>query len=305
MLTNIIYCAFDKNDLQPRYNAEALLSCYSLRKNCNDIHVKIFTNKPDYIKTTCEKIEGLYFDAIESIEYPKFYKSAKIRAILSAQGNTIFLDTHTIILDDITLLFEAQGFDIAGSLPPWRENKGILTKSIVLSEQNISFNTGVLFLRMDSCKSYISEWLDEYQSMYSLGGKNQDQPAFIRAMKFAKGCSIMNLPNNYNFRLCYGGFISGHVYVIHTHYLKTLNKFIKKPSTDFTVRIYNHFASINDSTKSTVLPSINQNVDIFSYPLSRSKQTDVVHNTFSTKNLLLKQFKKNIRNTLHILLKNT
>lgn len=282
MPTNIIYCAFDKDGIRPRYNAEALLSCYSLRKNCNDIYVKIFTNKPQYIEETCEKVEGPYFDAIESIEYPQFHKSAKIRAMLSSEGNTIFLDTHTVVLDDITQIFEAKRFDIAGSHAPWRENKGVLTKNIALSEQNISLNTGVLFLRMDRCRSYISKWLDEYHRTYSPGGgKNLDQPAFTRSIGSSKGCSIMILPNNYNFRLVYGGFISGHVYVIHTHYLKTLNKFIEEPLTDFAARIYDHFASINNSTKGKVLPGIDQNIDIFCRPLSRSGQTHLIDRIFT------------------------
>ena len=91
----------------------------------------------------------------------------------------------------------------------------------------------------------------------------------------------MILPNNYNFRLVYGGFISGHVYVIHTHYLKTLNKFIEEPLTDFAARIYDHFASINNSTKGKVLPGIDQNIDIFCRPLSRSGQTHLIDRIFT------------------------
>jgi hypothetical protein len=280
MVTNIIYCAFDQ-DTKVKYNTEAILSCYSLRKNCSNVFVKLFTNKPQYIEEISNKVEGSYFDKIEPIEYPQFHKAAKIRAILSSEGDTIFLDTHTIVLDNITYLFEVQRFDIAGVLGCWRENKGILTKSVALSESYIKLNTGVLFLRMESSRNYIRQWLDKYHDMYRLGEKNQDQPAFFNSVGANKDCSIMLLPNNYNFRLNQGGFISGHVYVIHTHYFKTLNQFIEKPSTDFAAKIYDHFASINNSTIGTVMQGTGYDMNIFRYTFSRSKQNHLIKKIIS------------------------
>jgi|GEM_PF-742127 len=190
---------------------EAELSAESLKKHNPELETCLITD---------EERESEFFDQIK-IEEPN-KGSDKIQYIdRSPFDQTLFLDTDTLIVDNITELFTLlEEFDIAMSQNPMRVSNNNFTgekndfKNIPVAFPEL--NGGIiLFQNNEKFRQYsenVREFYRERQEEY--GEKVMEQPVFRKEL-YESDLRLMILPPEYNCRLNYGGVVSEKVKIGH------------------------------------------------------------------------------------------
>lgn len=133
----------------------------------------------------------------------------------------LFLDSDTIVIEDISLGFDkAEKFSIAVSPAPhysldqfWNFDR-IMTAEGVPCKGQLQYNTGVIFFRNTAAvRTIFRRWMDlavRYQKQFS-----NDQPFFTLAME-QLDFNPYTLSISYNYR-GFGDAISGIVRIWHSH----------------------------------------------------------------------------------------
>ncbi|MEM0907836.1 MAG: hypothetical protein AAGJ94_10765 [Pseudomonadota bacterium] len=251
-----IYCAFDKDQDMPRYAGEALVSATSLRRH-TDKPIHLATNNRRFVERHARR-PAWPFDNVTMVEGDDAPKTFKVRAIANMDGDCVFLDGDTFIFADLSRVFEFSPFDLAGVREPAR-NALTSIEAAIEYEASLKYalNSGVLFIRGGFAQTLSERWLAHYlRRLERLGPTAFDQPS-LRASLSLLDADVLVLPNNYNFRLQFGGLVAGPVFVVHTHYPHDLAKLIKRdfPAEDVD-RLINHVGRINDEFAFETLPPV-------------------------------------------------
>lgn len=183
-----------------KYIQEAYYSVESLKVN-TDIAVTIFTNR---------NIHNELFDNVIFIEKTNLsFIDKPFYMYRSPYENTLFLDTDTYIMSDISELFLLlENFDIVAAHEPNRFG----AKITEIPKSFIELNTGViLFNKSPKMKDFFQDWLALYQQ--NLTWMN-DQPAFRLALYKSK-LRLATLPPEYNCRFNSPVRINGRVHILH------------------------------------------------------------------------------------------
>lgn len=183
-----------------KYIEEACYSVASLKKN-TDIAVTIFTNKSIHIEL---------FNNVIVVEKPNFnFMDKAFYMYRSPYENTLFLDTDTYIMSDISELFLLlEKFDIVAAHEPNR----FVAKITEIPSSFIELNTGViLFKKSIQVKYFFQNWLALYQQNFKW---MNDQPAFRLALYKSK-LRLATLPPEYNCRFNSPVRINGRVNILH------------------------------------------------------------------------------------------
>lgn len=213
-----VYSASDIDAARPLYCGEAFISATSLRRHYSG-RISLLTNSGQ-IRDAFHRLPNNPFDDIHVMSAEEHPKLQKIKAIgRLAEGDVIFLDGDTIILDDLSCVFSFDTFDIAGVLAPWRENITSIDDALKReTHARYSLNSGVLFLSGSFAPELATHWGGFYEkALQRVGATAKDQPALQAALKELQP-TLMTLPNNYNFRANMGGLISGKCFVVHCHF---------------------------------------------------------------------------------------
>ena len=211
MLQGVIYIATGR-----KYIEEAFKSVASLKAATPSVHVTLFCD---------EQVRSPYVDDVILIETAKQQDETFSQAVSSSKGmfnkvyymgkspyeRTLFLDTDTYIVNDISDLFPLlDRFDIAVAHAPHRSPRGAAEQKRFL-EVPRSFpvmNSGViLFGRSDRTSAFFSEWLRLCESEYS---ECNDQASFRNTLYYSE-VRIATLTPEYNYRfrkrLCINGVL--------------------------------------------------------------------------------------------------
>lgn len=196
--TGILYVATG-----PRYVEEAERSLESVRCHMPGVSAVLWTDCPSGLQ------ESLFQD-INSISNPTRSFFDKIDPLCSTPfDKTIFLDTDTIVVADISDLFQLlDRTQLAFAHGPVRASP-----SFVIDDVPKSFsepNTGVMAYRSDrEVKSFFRAWAREYVKQLEMPSPPaHDQPAFRRVL-FQSSLSYTVLPSEYNLRTIFPMFIGG------------------------------------------------------------------------------------------------
>lgn len=203
---------------------EVLYSCVSLRRHFSG-KVVIYTNEIETMKRTN------IFDEVLPLTSEKDKRGLvsigleKILAMESCLPNCIFLDTDTIILDDISLLMDNEDFDVAGVKAPYRGDFNNLS-NLPMSERDkgLELNTGVVFVKGEGGRKFLSLWKEKQMDEINkpkLVSKQRiyDQISFMNAAKEMKDLNLLTLPWNYNYRDCKRyPMVTGKIYIQHFHH---------------------------------------------------------------------------------------
>lgn len=203
-----------------KYIYEAHSSALSLKKNNKNNSITIFTDKP-------QNIDNSLFDNIKEVSSPTYSFYDKVNNLgKTPYYNTVFLDTDTYIVNDISDLVNMfNKFDIAIAHAPIRT---IVNQNIPLFFPE--FNTGViLYKNKESIDKLFKSWKNYYSTIYSPDFvKYHDQPSFRKAL-YESDINFYVLPPEYNLRTVMPFFIGGmsKVFVLHGRN-KINNKLISK-----------------------------------------------------------------------------
>lgn len=214
-----IYSAYDEVIEEPLYHAEAMISAFSLRQH-SDKPIILHSNSRALAGRLKEPAWSPFSEVIVS-DIPRAHpKLQKLEAIAASPfENTVFLDTDTFILGDLGKVFEFGPFDIAACQPPFRQSVRSMDAAVKEEwNRRWKLNSGVVFLKGGQ-RDIVGSWLANYEDRLASAAnprKLMDQPSLQHALVMHQP-DIFTLPNNYNFRLCFGGYLSGACFVVHTH----------------------------------------------------------------------------------------
>jgi len=247
-----LYVSYDKDLSEPKYSSEALISAYSLRRHTSAA-ISLITNNRAFV-TRFEGREWFPFTDVEIADTdvsPRFLKVASIAK--RAGRDTIFLDTDTIIMGDISRVFEFDDFAFAGVPAPLRHDITDIDKALKLERRKRhDFNSGVIFIRGTLCSALGERWAHHFQiEVEGQGPEALDQPALADALQDLEP-KTFQLPPNYNFRGL-GGLVSGACFVYHAHFAKVaLGVFAR----DFDREAADAFIARIETINDTFLPGI-------------------------------------------------
>lgn len=251
-----IYSAFDRPEAAPLYSAEAYVSARSLRRH-TDRPIRLLTNNEPFIGGLSRRADFPFTD-VSPLTGDEIPKAFKIRSIGAAAGDCVFLDTDTIVLADLSRVFEFGPFDLA-AVPIWTRDHIVTMDQAVRREarRRHALNSGVLFIRDGFAAPLSKAWLGMFHDAVAREGPAVfDQPALVRALRTLEP-NLMPLPHNYNYRSQFGGFVSGAVFVVHSHYRRDLARLIRGGLDDRAVdRLIDHAATINATTGEAVMPAL-------------------------------------------------
>lgn len=243
-----ILSAYDSGDT-PIYTAEAFVAARALRRHTT-APIRLLTNAMPFV----DRLSGrpdFPFTAVTPITGDEPPKAFKIRAIGGMDDtDCVFLDTDTIPLADIGRVFGMGPFDVAGALAPGRDRIDGIDAAIAGEwRQRIHLNSGVLFIRRGHAGRLAEAWLANYRKATARSGARAfDQPALHKALE-TLGADVFVLPPNYNFRVNFGGLLSGACFVLHTHYRHDLAALIRADLAPAAVdRFIDGAARINATT---------------------------------------------------------
>ncbi len=213
-----IYSTYDKDPGSPLYTAEAFLSASSLRRHTTR-DIGLLTNNAA-LAASIAKLPHNPFSHIELTTGETHPKLQKIRAIGRLwSGDKVFLDCDTLVFDAIDRVFDFAAFDIAGVVAPARGFIRSIEDAVEKEAKQIySLNSGVLFIRERFVADLVATWAMRYEVLLRNKGEGAfDQAALKRSLN-ALTPRVLMLPHNYNFRINFGGTISGKCFVIHAHF---------------------------------------------------------------------------------------
>lgn len=233
-----IYSSFDKDSSDPKYSLEALISAVSLRK-----HVRQDINLVTSSYEVKECFEGLAYNPFSEIRVVDKGLSPKLQKIRSisefGERNAVFIDTDTIVLDDLSKVFNFCDFDLAAAPAIWRESVTSMEEAVRQERlRQSSLNSGLLFVRKDFVSPLVNSWAEEFQKEeFKTGRKAADQPPLTRALEELKP-EVLKLPINYNYRTNFGGLLSGKCFVVHGHFFPVARKVMR---TNFSLEVIERF----------------------------------------------------------------
>lgn len=195
----IIYCATGK-----KYINEAEISVKSLRDYNHDLNVSIFIDDLNFLNK-----ESDLFNSIHVIKNPEYSFGDKISTIENTPyEKTIFLDTDTIIADDISELFHIlKRYDMAIAHIPLKNRK------------YPEFNTGVIAYNLNHrTKKFFRLWNENYDR----ATHNNDQISFLMTMSNTS-ISTFILPPKYNFRIPIASYVQDKIKIFHSRNVIHMN----------------------------------------------------------------------------------
>lgn len=206
-----------------------------------DIHITAFLS---------EKIDFHDFNEIKVIDKPHYSFLDKVLLIINTPyEKTLFLDTDTQIVDDVSELFTIlDKFDIAAPHAPIDHTISGIPDSFP------ELNTGVIVFRKNKV---VEKFLSKWQSLYirdlnkeETVGIFPDQPSFREAL-YDSNLRICFLPHEYNCMIKYPVFLSGKVKIFHgrDHDLPAIIQSVNQRHEDLRVFVpkLGTFTSINNS----------------------------------------------------------
>lgn len=219
--SGILYIIYGNRSLE-----EARVSIQSAQKQMPGILISIIAD---------EKLRNFFnieVDQINFVNMPETWNwNIKVKHIAKLPyQKTIFIDTDTVICDDITDLFDLlDRVDIAMAHEPVRtwgfELDGIPDSFPML-------NTGVIaFKKSEKTANLFSKWTEAHKWLDSEKVKNPkisytDQNSFRYALYNSKEIDFSILPPEYNCRVG-AGCVAGKVKILHAHFnLKKIEKLI-------------------------------------------------------------------------------
>jgi len=197
--------------------AEACRSAASVKKCMPDIPITIFSDVP---------IDSTLFDQVVPIDSPEYSNEAKLLHIRkSPYKETLFLDSDTHMIDDSRELFSLlERFDFAAVHSPCRAQYQVNEVPDCFPELHLGV---LLFRKSKQTESLLERWAQLYRedkgktvtwlvpglaSWY--GHALPEQPSFRRAI-YESGLKIAVLPQEYNCRLPFPGFVHTKVKILH------------------------------------------------------------------------------------------
>jgi hypothetical protein len=200
-----------------KFVEEACLSAASVKQCMPDIPITICSDVP---------IDSTLFDQVVSIDSPAYGLEDKIFNIRrSPYQETLFLDSDTQMIEDSQELFSLlDRFDFAAVHSSCRAQYQVSGVPDCFPE----FNTGVLLFRKSKAtERLLQRWVQFYREdrmktlTWLVPGIASwyrhtlpDQPSFRRAI-YESGLRIATLPQEYNCRLPFPGFVQSKVKIIH------------------------------------------------------------------------------------------
>lgn len=179
-MNGIVYCAYGD-----KYLAEVERSIESVEKHCQ---LPIFVIK-----------DGDLLDAPALINKPWVLLRGKIPF-----EQFLFLDTDTVILDDITPVFQIlELFDIA-ACHAWLRS-GFMPR----------LSSGVILMKNN--QDFLREWSKATLEYWRATGINDDQPGFTDIF-YSSSLRQFILPPEFNLRIYNKIYVSGRAYILHGRY---------------------------------------------------------------------------------------
>lgn len=137
--------------------------------------------------------------------------------------SVLFLDTDTVVLEDISFGFErAEEFGIAAAMAPHYSLSDffgferVMKRAGVLCRGQMQYNTGVLFLhRTEEVDSVMALWRRLCAELAPACSYKNDQPFFTLAVEHLN-FNVYTLSPAYNYR-AHGELASGRIRVWHSH----------------------------------------------------------------------------------------
>jgi hypothetical protein len=199
------------------YFEEAKISARSVRENMPDINVACITDR---------KRESDLFDEI-LVKEPNGGSDKVYLLSDSPFDETLYLDTDTLLSDDVSELFGLlEKFDIGAAQAPIRileAEEGEPNQPYTdIPDAFPDLNTGVLVFRNNSKFSDLTkDWRKYYEKIMKKSDEVAwDQPSFRKAV-YESGLRVSPLPTEYNSRLQYGGTVSQKVKIAHARLIET------------------------------------------------------------------------------------
>lgn len=198
-----------------KYIKEAKTSIESLHKHMSNISVTVFSDR----KFECEGVDNLV-----QLENPRYdYGDSIVDLEKVPYERTLFLDTDTIVCDDISELFQSlDRFDFAATHTP---GKRYYTAEEV-PESFPLYNSGVfLFKKNSRTKELFELWRQFYLQTVKQNREKYNQPSLRKALYFSN-VNILTLPREYNTFILRPGQLCDKVKIIHGRH-PDLNKIRK------------------------------------------------------------------------------
>jgi hypothetical protein len=190
------------------YIDEAMQSIASLRAQMPDVPVAIVTQRHLF------RDEPSVTDWVE-IQQARKGPIVKTDARLAPYERVIFLDSDTLIIDDLTGIFELlENFDFACAHEPNGHPEYGLESGV--PRVFLEPNTGVFAFRKSRATEQLFEnWLAEYDALHEKIGVANDQPSLRIALWKTDSVRHLGLAREYNLITHANCSVSGRVAVIH------------------------------------------------------------------------------------------
>jgi len=206
---------------------EAKQSAKSVKKHMPDVEITLITD-------TGIDNEKKYFDNVELVDsLTKDPGASTLSEDLSPYDRTLFLDTDTIVTQDISEVFDIlDEFDLAITMSPGRKTvEGV-------PEPWREYNTGVFSYKSNSRTSkFFSNWGQEYKEWRAKYDTSANQPSFTKTL-FESDIDFFVLPREYNVRIPRVGYIKNDVKILHGHHPRKLSNVAKHFNNKSGSRVY-------------------------------------------------------------------
>jgi len=189
-----------------RYVREAINSAKSLKKHNPQLPIVLFTDMPD---------KPAVFDHIEKVtrDYKIAFKQKCHAFGQTPFEETLFLDTDTMVLGDVTPPFDLLAqHDMLMAAMRWLDNNHIPPRLVDFEKPDPSrpdlklLNSGVIYYRMnDRVRSFLDYWLQLMRDERVPDKMHEDQEVLYYILRekgdLARGVKIHLIPNTiYNCR---------------------------------------------------------------------------------------------------------
>lgn len=126
----------------------------------------------------------------------------------------LFLDSDTYLLEPVYDLFEVlEKYDVVSTHAPARQTTDMPT-DVIFPDAYCELNTGVFGYRSSGDVAELFEtWLGKYYLYLPKCGDNDQAP--LRMAMFELGTKVWVMPEEYNFRWGFGGFVGSKVKILH------------------------------------------------------------------------------------------